>query len=121
MLIVDLYLCIQEYLYQEHLQRKIMTDHGINPKNMLFKSSLSAQMVWRFNCFISCESISALFFKVVKRLPKTRSGKIMRRILRKVAMHDTGNLGDISTLDDPSVVSEIIEAQKCYKNDATKK
>uniref|UniRef100_A0A8C1LZ93 Propionate--CoA ligase n=1 Tax=Cyprinus carpio TaxID=7962 RepID=A0A8C1LZ93_CYPCA len=48
-------------------------------------------------------------FLVVKRLPKTRSGKIMRRILRKVAMQDTSNLGDISTLDDPSVVSEIIE------------
>jgi acetyl-CoA synthetase len=42
-------------------------------------------------------------------LPKTRSGKIMRRILRKVAANDLGNLGDISTLADPSVVEEIIE------------
>jgi acetyl-CoA synthetase len=42
-------------------------------------------------------------------LPKTRSGKIMRRILRKVAANDIGNLGDISTLADPSVVDEIIE------------
>lgn len=70
--------------------------------------------------FVSCESISSLF-KVVKRLPKTRSGKIMRRILRKVAMQDTSNLGDISTLDDPSVVSEIIEAHKRYRSHAAKK
>ena len=43
----------------------------------------------------------------VKGLPKTRSGKIMRRILRKVAEGDTSNLGDISTLLDPSVVEDI--------------
>ncbi|HHY49863.1 MAG TPA: AMP-binding protein, partial [Alphaproteobacteria bacterium] len=42
-------------------------------------------------------------------LPKTRSGKIMRRILRKVAENDYGALGDISTLADPSVVENIIE------------
>jgi len=41
-------------------------------------------------------------------LPKTRSGKIMRRILRKVAEGDTSNLGDISTLADPSVVDDLI-------------
>jgi acetyl-CoA synthetase len=41
-------------------------------------------------------------------LPKTRSGKIMRRILRKIAANDTGNLGDISTLADPSVIENII-------------
>jgi acetyl-CoA synthetase len=42
-------------------------------------------------------------------LPKTRSGKIMRRILRKVAANELDNLGDISTLADPSVVGDIIE------------
>ena len=42
-------------------------------------------------------------------LPKTRSGKIMRRILRKIACNDTSNLGDTSTLLNPEVVSEIIE------------
>ena len=41
-------------------------------------------------------------------LPKTRSGKIMRRILRKIATGDTGNLGDTSTLADPSVVDRLI-------------
>ena len=42
-------------------------------------------------------------------LPKTRSGKIMRRILRKVAADDFGSLGDTSTLADPSVVDDLIE------------
>ena len=45
----------------------------------------------------------------VTGLPKTRSGKIMRRILRKIAEGDTGNLGDTSTLLDPAVVEEIKE------------
>ena len=42
-------------------------------------------------------------------LPKTRSGKIMRRILRKIAANDLDNLGDTSTLADPSVVDELIK------------
>ena len=42
-------------------------------------------------------------------LPKTRSGKIMRRILRKVAANDLDNLGDTSTLADPGVVAELIQ------------
>ena len=42
-------------------------------------------------------------------LPKTRSGKIMRRILKKVAANDIGNLGDTSTLADPSVVDDIVK------------
>lgn len=48
----------------------------------------------------------------VSGLPKTRSGKIMRRILRKIAEGDTTNLGDTSTLLDPGVVEEIIAAAK---------
>ena len=42
-------------------------------------------------------------------LPKTRSGKIMRRILRKIAAHESDQLGDISTLADPGVVKQLIE------------
>jgi acetyl-CoA synthetase len=42
-------------------------------------------------------------------LPKTRSGKIMRRILRKIAEDDAANLGDISTLADPSVVGDLVD------------
>ena len=45
--------------------------------------------------------------QVVKGLPKTRSGKIMRRILRKIAEGDSSDLGDISTLLDPAVVADI--------------
>jgi acetyl-CoA synthetase len=42
-------------------------------------------------------------------LPKTRSGKIMRRILRKIAENDFANLGDTSTLADPAVVENLVE------------
>ncbi len=42
-------------------------------------------------------------------LPKTRSGKIMRRILRKIAENEHGALGDTSTLADPSVVTDLID------------
>ena len=42
-------------------------------------------------------------------LPKTRSGKIMRRILRKIAANEVDALGDTSTLADPSVVDNLIE------------
>jgi len=45
--------------------------------------------------------------QIVPGLPKTRSGKIMRRILRKIAEGETSNFGDISTLLDPGVVDEI--------------
>ncbi|UCC14443.1 MAG: AMP-binding protein, partial [Gammaproteobacteria bacterium] len=45
-------------------------------------------------------------------LPKTRSGKIMRRILRKVAANEYGSLGDTSTLADPGVVDDLIEKRK---------
>jgi acetyl-CoA synthetase len=44
-------------------------------------------------------------------LPKTRSGKIMRRILRKIAEDDTGALGDITTLADPAVVAALVEGR----------
>jgi acetyl-CoA synthetase len=44
-------------------------------------------------------------------LPKTRSGKIMRRILRKIAANELDNLGDTSTLADPSVVDELIKGR----------
>lgn len=50
--------------------------------------------------------------QIVSGLPKTRSGKIMRRILRKIGEGDATNLGDTSTLLDPGVVEEIIEGAK---------
>ena len=51
-------------------------------------------------------------FQVVPGLPKTRSGKVMRRILRKVAEGEADRLGDVSTLADPSVVAAIIDGSK---------
>jgi len=45
-------------------------------------------------------------------LPKTRSGKIMRRILTKIAAGDIDNLGDITTLADPSVVHTLVKGRQ---------
>jgi acetyl-CoA synthetase len=50
--------------------------------------------------------------QIVPGLPKTRSGKIMRRILRKIAEGDTSNLGDTSTLLNPEVVGDIKNGAK---------
>ena len=44
-------------------------------------------------------------------LPKTRSGKIMRRILRKIAENELATMGDVSTLADPNVVEKLIESR----------
>jgi len=52
------------------------------------------------------------YIHITSGLPKTRSGKIMRRILRKIASNDFGNLGDTSTLADPSVVDDLIEKRE---------
>ena len=51
-------------------------------------------------------------FHFTPALPKTRSGKIMRRILRKIAENDYGALGDTSTLADPSLVDDLIEGRR---------
>ncbi|MBI4377604.1 MAG: acetate--CoA ligase [Nitrospinae bacterium] len=51
-------------------------------------------------------------FQFTSGLPKTRSGKIMRRILRKIASSDAKDLGDISTLADPSVVDELLKGME---------
>lgn len=50
----------------------------------------------------------------VSGLPKTRSGKIMRRILRKIAWGDRENLGDASTLANPSIVEELVKRRKAH-------
>jgi acetyl-CoA synthetase len=50
--------------------------------------------------------------QIVTGLPKTRSGKIMRRILRKIAAHQYEELGDITTLADPSVVEKLVDDHK---------
>ncbi|MGH0181804.1 UNVERIFIED_CONTAM: hypothetical protein FKN15_007868 [Acipenser sinensis] len=52
------------------------------------------------------------YIQVVKRLPKTRSGKIMRRVLRKIVEGKGSQLGDLSTMDDQTAVQEIIDGHK---------
>ena len=49
------------------------------------------------------------FIQFAPGLPKTRSGKIMRRILRKIATNEYDKLGDTTTLADPSVVNSLVE------------
>jgi acetyl-CoA synthetase len=51
-------------------------------------------------------------------LPKTRSGKIMRRILRKIAEDEFGTLGDTSTLADPTVVDDLVHNRQNRKGGA---
>ena len=50
---------------------------------------------------------------IVPGLPKTRSGKIMRRILRNIAAGEYTEMGNVTTLADPSVVDALVEAHKC--------
>ena len=57
------------------------------------------------------------FLQFTQGLPKTRSGKIMRRILRKISINDYNNLGDTSTLADASVVEDLIINRKNLQND----
>jgi acetyl-CoA synthetase len=52
------------------------------------------------------------YIQFTSGMPKTRSGKIMRRILRKIAEDDFSALGDTSTLADPSVVDELIDNRR---------
>ena len=55
-------------------------------------------------------------FQIVPGLPKTRSGKIMRRILRKIASNQPEELGDISTLANPAVVQLIVQKHAAIRN-----
>ena len=71
------------------------------------KSELRASVKTRITSFAVPD-----YLQVTSGLPKTRSGKIMRRILRKVAANKFDDLGDISTLAEPSVVQEIIDNHK---------
>ncbi|XP_060908115.1 acetyl-coenzyme A synthetase 2-like, mitochondrial [Labrus mixtus] len=68
-------------------------------------SKLLKQMVSKKIAKYACPD----YIQFVQRLPKTRSGKIMRRVLRKVVERDLNGLGDLSTLDDPAAVEEIIQ------------
>jgi acetyl-CoA synthetase len=55
------------------------------------------------------------FIHLTKGLPKTRSGKVMRRILRKIASSEYEGLGDLSTLADPSIVEKLVQEHQKFK------
>ena len=81
----------------------VTLQQGIEPTDEL-RAELRTQVRSEIGPFASPD-----FIQWAPSLPKTRSGKIMRRILRKIAANDYGALGDTSTLADPSVVDELIE------------
>lgn len=89
----------------------ITTQKGIQPSEALRKELIAHIR----------ESIGAIATPEVIQwtpdLPKTRSGKIMRRILRKIACDDLENLGDTSTLANPNVVTELIASHDSLKRD----
>ena len=76
---------------------------GQTPSDQL-KSEIVSQVRSDIGPHASPESI-----QFTDGLPKTRSGKIMRRILRKIAMGETSDVGDVSTLADPAIVQQLID------------
>jgi len=84
----------------------IVLQPGANPSDVIEKELLS-ECRTRIGAHARVD-----LFQFVPGLPKTRSGKVMRRILRKVAAGDSDQLGDVSTLADPSVVQAIIEGAR---------
>ena len=80
----------------------VTLNNGVEPSE-----SLRAELVLQVRTVIG-PIAKPDFIQFTQALPKTRSGKIMRRILRKIAANDFGNLGDTSTLADSSVVDELI-------------
>jgi acetyl-CoA synthetase len=77
--------------------------NGVEPSEEL-KQELLAVVSKEIGSFAKPEAL-----QWAPGLPKTRSGKIMRRILRKIACNELDNLGDTSTLADPSVVQGLID------------
>ncbi len=68
--------------------------------------------IFKIKYFLLLSLFMNYFSQITNNLPKTRSGKILRRILRKIAENKFNELGDTSTLADPSVVDDIILRQK---------
>ncbi len=82
----------------------ILKDTGENRDRDNLRKEINQQITEQIGPIAKLDKI-----QFVPGLPKTRSGKIMRRILRKIAGNDTDNLGDISTLLNPEVVKEIMD------------
>ncbi|MCO5232032.1 MAG: acetate--CoA ligase [Chitinophagales bacterium] len=84
----------------------ILWDEGANENPDRIRSEINETITAEIGKIAKPDKI-----QIVRGLPKTRSGKIMRRILRKIAENELGSLGDTSTLLDPTVVDEIIEGR----------
>lgn len=85
--------------------------HGQHVEHKLIKKELINQIRSRIGSFATPKNIF-----ILPDLPKTRSGKIMRRVLRKILAGEEDQLGDITTLADPSMVDRAIEVvQKSKK------
>lgn len=87
----------------------VITDHAVTSEAAL-KAEILIEITKQIGPIAKPDII-----QVVPGLPKTRSGKIMRRILRKIAEGDVSNLGDISTLLDPSIVEVIKDGAPTLK------
>ncbi len=81
----------------------IITNHPVEDEDA-FRKEIKAVVTKEIGPIAKPDQI-----QIVSGLPKTRSGKIMRRILRKIASGDTSNLGDTSTLLNPEVVEEVMK------------
>ena len=82
----------------------IILKENVNVQQEELSKELKAMVKAKISGFATPE-----YLQFCTGLPKTRSGKIMRRILRKVAANQSGELGDISTLAEPAVVQEIVK------------
>ena len=81
----------------------LSSDYGSNDKEQV-AGALKEQVRHAIGAFAAPDVVH-----IASGLPKTRSGKIMRRILRKIAANETDSLGDTSTLADPGVVTELVD------------
>lgn len=101
---------IPDAIKGEVIYAYLMLKQGITPSDTLRKDIIQ----WVKNTYGPIASIKVIHW--VKTLPKTRSGKIMRRILRKIAHFEEDQIGDTSTLSDPNCVEKLIEGRIDYRN-----
>ena len=82
---------------------------------LLNEDGTSARFVIRRDGKVIARTATPDLIQFSPGLPKTRSGKIMRRILRKIAEDEPGSLGDTTTLADPTVVTDLVDNRQNKK------
>lgn len=100
---------IAHYIKGQAIYAYITLNNGVEPSDQLYDDVIK----WVRKEIGPIATPDILHW--TQTLPKTRSGKIMRRILRKIADGDTSNLGDISTLADPGVVEKLLQEKESMK------